>query len=176
MFPFLFKLCADRGYQRPEFRRALKKGLARANLETINRLAHIEAAVPARKSPGRRGRIADAVPGGRRAISFGGACSLDRDPKTFKPAVAIVIHLPSLLSSPGGLDQIGQRPSDKRSPPSAINRSPQLFCIIASCRRKGRAPRELPTRWLAAGRALRRVPPQSEQARHCFSPVGPCQF
>jgi hypothetical protein len=100
MFPCLFKLCADHGYQRPEFRRALKKGLARANLETINRLAHVEAAVPARRSPARRGRIADAV----------GACSLDRDPKTFKPAVAIVIHLPSLLSSPGGLDQIGQRP------------------------------------------------------------------
>src|SRR5271166_3389436 len=103
MFPFLLKLCADRGYQGPEFRRALKKGLARANFETINRLAHLEAAVAARKSAARRGRIADAVPGGRRAIAFGGAHPLDRDPKTFKPAVAIVIHLPSLLPSPGGL-------------------------------------------------------------------------
>src|SRR5271166_3814252 len=82
MFPFLLKLCADRGYQGPEFRRALKKGLARANFETVNRLAHLEAAVAARKSAARRGRIADAGPG---AISFGGASSLDRHLKTFKP-------------------------------------------------------------------------------------------
>jgi len=51
MFPFLLKLCADGGYQGPEFRRTLKKGLARANFETVNRLAHLEAAVAARKRP-----------------------------------------------------------------------------------------------------------------------------
>ena len=51
MFPFLLKLCAAGGYQGPEFRRALKKGLARANFETVNRLAHLEAAVAARRAP-----------------------------------------------------------------------------------------------------------------------------
>jgi transposase len=37
MFPFLLKLYADGGYQGPEFRRALKKILARANIEIVKR-------------------------------------------------------------------------------------------------------------------------------------------
>ena len=37
MFPFLLKLYADGGYQGPEFQRALKKSLARVNLEIVKR-------------------------------------------------------------------------------------------------------------------------------------------
>ena len=37
MFPFLLKLYADGGYQGPEFRRALKKSLARVNIEIVKR-------------------------------------------------------------------------------------------------------------------------------------------
>jgi transposase len=37
MFPFLLKLYADGGYQGPEFRRALKKILARVNIEIVKR-------------------------------------------------------------------------------------------------------------------------------------------
>ena len=37
MFPFLLKLYADGGYQGREFQRALKKSLARVNLEIVRR-------------------------------------------------------------------------------------------------------------------------------------------
>jgi transposase len=37
MFPFLLTLYADGGYQGPEFQRALKKSLARVNLEIVKR-------------------------------------------------------------------------------------------------------------------------------------------
>ena len=40
MFPFLLKLYADGGYQGPEFQRALKKSLARVNLEIVKRSDH----------------------------------------------------------------------------------------------------------------------------------------
>jgi len=36
-FPFLIKLYADGGYQGPEFQHALKKSLARVNLEIVKR-------------------------------------------------------------------------------------------------------------------------------------------
>jgi transposase len=36
-FPFLMKLYADGGYQGPEFRRAVKKVLARINVEIVKR-------------------------------------------------------------------------------------------------------------------------------------------
>lgn len=37
LYPFLLKLYADGGYQGPEFRRALKKILARVNVEIVKR-------------------------------------------------------------------------------------------------------------------------------------------
>ena len=37
LYPFLLKLYADGGYQGPEFRRAMKKILARVNVEIIKR-------------------------------------------------------------------------------------------------------------------------------------------
>ena len=37
LFPFLMKLYADGGYQGPEFRAALKKAVARVNVEIVKR-------------------------------------------------------------------------------------------------------------------------------------------
>ena len=39
-FPFLVKLYADGGYQGPEFQRAMKRILARVDLEIVKRLGH----------------------------------------------------------------------------------------------------------------------------------------
>ena len=39
-FPFLVKLYADGGYQGPEFQSAMKRTLARVDLEIVKRLGH----------------------------------------------------------------------------------------------------------------------------------------
>ena len=39
-FPFLLKLYADGGYQGPEFQSAMKRTLARVDLEIVKRLGH----------------------------------------------------------------------------------------------------------------------------------------
>src|SRR6516225_11179217 len=39
-FPFLVKLYADGGYQGPEFQSAMKRTMARADLEIVKRLGH----------------------------------------------------------------------------------------------------------------------------------------
>jgi hypothetical protein len=42
-FPFLVRLYADRGYQGPEFQGAMKRILARVDLEIVKRLGHAKA-------------------------------------------------------------------------------------------------------------------------------------
>ena len=44
-FPFLVKLFADGGYQGPEFQSALKRILARVDLEIVKRLGHAKGTV-----------------------------------------------------------------------------------------------------------------------------------
>ncbi len=87
MFPFLLKLYADGGYQGPEFRRALKKILARVNVEIVKRSDQAKALSSCRNA------------GSLSALSLGSAAA-EGSPRTGNASTAK--RSPSSASPPSG--------------------------------------------------------------------------